>query len=343
MEVNNHKPLKNKILFLSGISDNKLIKVSSIDEHGNVNFIFDGCCNMFDYLNLQGVEKEHMLFDATTTQQFSTKSIQNVRVIFNQIANTETHSLTLKKAQFLTNALKVPCINKAEAVMANTRDAVADSLQGIDGLHAPLVKKLSFSSVEDLSAKVNAANLGWPLIIRTAGVHNQLNTFLLQGPEDYPKVQALCNTKCYMIQYADCSDEQGIFSKIRLVVINGEAFIRHVIYANHWLVGISDRQFMDNNEKYWQCERELLDAFESQIKPRIKDRIDRITKVVDLEYYGIDCHLDKDYNMVLFEANASMNNLSVDLASPRPDWWWSGSLKLIYQALEHMIDQKLKS
>jgi glutathione synthase/RimK-type ligase-like ATP-grasp enzyme len=40
--------------------------------------------------------------------------------------------------------------------------------------------------------------------------------------------------------------------------------------------------------------------------------IQEITKRLDLEFYGIDCSLDRDGKMLLFEANANMNILTND-------------------------------
>jgi glutathione synthase/RimK-type ligase-like ATP-grasp enzyme len=43
--------------------------------------------------------------------------------------------------------------------------------------------------------------------------------------------------------------------------------------------------------------------------PQLRPAIDEITSRLKLEYYGIDCNLRPDGQMLIFEANANMNNL----------------------------------
>ena len=52
-----------------------------------------------------------------------------------------------------------------------------------------------------------------------------------------------------------------------------------------------------------------VETFDEKILPGIRPAIDEITKRLQLEYYGIDCNIDEQGNILIFEVNANMKIL----------------------------------
>ena len=59
----------------------------------------------------------------------------------------------------------------------------------------------------------------------------------------------------------------------------------------------------------WDELKQREARFEAEVLPGLKPAIDEITSRLKLEYYGIDCFVRPDGDMVVFEANANMNVL----------------------------------
>ena len=47
--------------------------------------------------------------------------------------------------------------------------------------------------------------------------------------------------------------------------------------------------------------------FNKDIKPLIQPIITEIHRRLGLDYFGIDCHIDNEMNLLVFEINANMN------------------------------------
>jgi len=80
-------------------------------------------------------------------------------------------------------------------------------------------------------------------------------------------------------------------------------------------------------------EAAFLENFQQDFAPSLKEVIRKITSIVGLEYYGIDCHLCADQQMLVFEINANMN-----VIRPREDYpRWDKPVKQIKNALNALI------
>jgi len=51
----------------------------------------------------------------------------------------------------------------------------------------------------------------------------------------------------------------------------------------------------------------VAQQFTSQIKPKIQSIISEIYRRLELDFFGIDCYIDTEMNILVFEINANMN------------------------------------
>jgi glutathione synthase/RimK-type ligase-like ATP-grasp enzyme len=117
-------------------------------------------------------------------------------------------------------------------------------------------------------------------------------------------------SKFYLTQYVDYASDDGYYRKNRIVVIDGVPLFRHHLIDKQWMIHASSRDFMKENSLLMDESTAFHHAFDEQTLPMIRPAIDEITRRLQLQYYGIDCNIDKQGNMLIFEVNANMNILT---------------------------------
>jgi len=122
-------------------------------------------------------------------------------------------------------------------------------------------------------------------------------------------------------------------------VIDGRPYIRHLIISDEWMIHSDSRRYMEQKQQRQQEETQALDTFDSRIAPLIQPIISEIHQRLQLEYFGIDCHITSDGKMLLFEANATMNILLNNAGTPNK---WQLPIAKIKQALIEMIMQRVE-
>jgi hypothetical protein len=86
-------------------------------------------------------------------------------------------------------------------------------------------------------------------------------------------------------------------------------------------------------------EASLLDRFERELKPLIAARVRTIAERLGLDFFGIDCHVTADGELLLFEANASMNLLVNPAAAPN---MWQPCIDRMLDVLVTMIRRRVQ-
>lgn len=298
------------ILFVGGVNDRGMIGVT-LDEKGNLLYVVDGNCSLDDRLQLEkGVAFKTTIFGLGVPQRMlSFKSAPSL--IFNQIADADTHQGALQRCVELCKQVDAPVINHPEYVLETTRDQVARKLSDIPGVVMPRTLRFQPRSPDEALALAAENGFEFPFIIRTTGDHNGRNVVKLDNQENLPELHALPfdGRDFYLLEYIDYRDSDGLYHKQRIVVIDGEPLLRHTLYTNDWMVHADARDFMKTRERGDQYAARF-DRLSEEVLPGMRPAIDEITKRLKLEYYGIDCCLRPDNRqMVIFEANANMNVL----------------------------------
>ena len=89
----------------------------------------------------------------------------------------------------------------------------------------------------------------------------------------------------YLTQYFEYK-ENGVYQKYRLVVINGEVFIRHFRTTDHWMIHRNScEKFMENNPQYEEKEAHILKNFEYDLKAQVQPVITEIHKRIPIRLF----------------------------------------------------------
>jgi glutathione synthase/RimK-type ligase-like ATP-grasp enzyme len=321
------------ILFINGINDRSVIGVK-LDRNSRLVQLIDGNTSIHRRLPLKpGIDHEFMLF-GKGVQQHAVQFQVQPSLIFNQIADADTHRGALDRCIELCRQVDSKVINRPEKVLQTTRDQVSARLQGIPGLVMPRILRFRPQSPEAVLEFALENRILHPYFVRVAGGHHGRNMVRLDSPGDMSSLHALPfdGRDYYLSQFVDYRAEDGLYHKLRIIVIDGEPLLRHALYHDNWLVHASARAFMKQRES-WQEDIARFDRLSAEELPKLRSLIDEITKRLELEYYGIDCSLLPDGRLLVFEANANMNVLH------SPNQATRYRVEAIQQALYRMLEK----
>jgi glutathione synthase/RimK-type ligase-like ATP-grasp enzyme len=245
-------------------------------------------------------------------------------------ADISAESLRLLIAYLEENP--VACFNHPAAVLGASRDGVAEKLAGIPGVLMPRTIRLRIAEPDDLVQAARAHDLRWPLIVRVAGSHRGQSTAKVDEPS---QVRAALHDMpwggrgLYLTEYIECRDADDRYRKMRLVLVGKDIFLRHLVIAEGWLVHVSDRE-----PGHLQEEEAALRDFRPQLLPAIEERVAAIGDALGLDYFGIDCNLRPDGDLLVFEANPLMDILHNSMTSPK---CWDAAIADIHDALAALL------
>ena len=251
-------------------------------------------------------------YDADTLALFASREYdiellrQDVQVVVNLISDADQADALLPLAADLVGRLDKPTVNDPLMIRRTTRDVVTDLLQGIPDCRIPRVWRQRAGADFSIATLQAALPLPFSILARPVGTH---------GGDDFEKFDSLVelaavlaqrpDTDRYLIEYIDYRSSDGYFRKYRFIFVDDQILPYHLAIASDWKVhhdstDMVDHQWMQREEAaFLHDPATVFDAEHYRILRTIRERI-------GLEYFGIDCGLDRSGNLVVFEVNASM-------------------------------------
>ncbi len=333
--------MKKKILFLDGVPDKNSVYMNSVDINGAFSIQTNGSCNVYSHLEVDDFNYTHRILDILDGQKLN---LNGIDAIFNQISDSDTHKTTLQKVTNIAYKVndKIKIFNLSENVKKCSRDNVYKNLQDIDKVYVPKTVKINPKKPQDIYNAIKTNKFHLPVIFRVTGEHGGVGTAIINELENDEVFYqfALDGREYYITQYVDYKTN-NVYKKYRLAVVDGKVYIRHVLFDKFWMVHVSSREFMEHNIGYKQEELKILNSFDTYLKPHIENQIKQIHSRLGLDYFGIDCYIDDNFDILIFEINANMNIL-VPNRSVSKDSIWNLKIEEIKNAICTMIKERLK-
>jgi Flp pilus assembly protein TadD/glutathione synthase/RimK-type ligase-like ATP-grasp enzyme len=226
-------------------------------------------------------------------------------LVINLISDADQAGAVLSVAAGVVAQLGKPIINDPGKISHTTRDQVTERLSEVPGCRIPNILRLPAD--RDVFAAVAEAQLlfSFPLLVRPAGTH---------GGDDFEKCDdgtALAEFlkprkgDHYLIEYIDYASADGYFRKYRFIFVGENILPYHLAIASDWKIhhdstDMADHAWMQQEEAAFLANPDaVFSAAHYRTLNAIRERI-------GLDYFGIDCALDREGNLVVFEVNASM-------------------------------------
>jgi tetratricopeptide (TPR) repeat protein len=231
---------------------------------------------------------------------------QDVQVVVNLISDADQADGLLPLAAEFAGRFGKPVVNDPGKIQRTTRDSVAVLLQGIPGCRVAKVFRQKAGSALAAATLQAELPLSSTLLVRPAGTH---------GGDDFEKIEGAdalaalleqgADGDRYFIEYVDYRSADGYFRKYRFIFVDGQILPYHLAIADDWKVH-HDSTDMADYAWMQQEEEAFLGDPGSVFNPGHYQMLREIQQRIGLDYFGIDCGLDRSGDLVVFEVNASM-------------------------------------
>jgi hypothetical protein len=299
------------IIFTFGVNDRGIATVRP-DRNGQLNFHADGNCNAMGNVDLGGQTAMPVLFYGPNAEQPSIDIPEKPSLIFNQISEADSHGTALRRcSDFCRRFADVPVINHPDFIRDSSRDVVYGKLRDIPGVMMPRTIRCVPESPEHVAELVASEKLDLPVILRTVGDHNSQDMLRIDGYADLPKLHrfGFDGSEHFLIEFVDTADDRGLYTKYRILMVDGEPHARHVFFGPDWKVNSKSYEYMKAHPEMGNGVQ-MLDELDTHALPKARPALKEIAERLKLDFFSIDCHVGGDGELVVFEANATTFALS---------------------------------
>ncbi len=269
-------------------------------------FTFPGTVMFMQHLRRENLRPHMMWFGPTDTPDDTPQPVSGAPYL-NHMGDADVCGIGLAQAERFLRAQGEPVVfNHPSAVIRTRRDSLLRMIEDIPGVDAPKAVRFHAARRDDALDAIGAGELAWPVIVRTAGEHGGRNMIKLAGPDRADDLDVLpFDGRAYQaIEFRDVRGGDGTYRKWRLVFIGGDVFLRHVMmHEENWNLHTDERS---TSRGLIEEEVGLMARFERETRPKIESALDEIARRVELDFFGVDCHIDGDGRMTVFEANPCM-------------------------------------
>jgi glutathione synthase/RimK-type ligase-like ATP-grasp enzyme len=229
---------------------------------------------------------------------------QRVDVVVNLVSETDFGLDIIASAIDLADSLGRPVVNHPRLILATDRESISRRLQHIADIVMPATVRIDAA---DLRRRVtDGAVDSFPIIVRHATTHGGEMMDLVDNPEALSHfAEEAGERSLYLTDYVDYSSADGLFRKYRFLFVGDEILPYHLAIGDGWKVHHASTRMGD--VEWMRLEEQAFLADPLRVfGARGMAALDTVRRQVGLDYCGIDCALDAEGRVVVFEVNASM-------------------------------------
>ena len=253
-------------------------------------------------------------------------------LVLNLISDADVGRGVLPHAAALVDRIGRPTINHPAKIRPTDRQTIARRLAGLPGCLVPETVRRTRAAL----AQPVAVSPELPWLIRPVGDHGGARLERVDTPRAISDfVGATEGDAFYLTRFVDYRSADGHYRKYRLIFLGDAVLPYHLAIGDHWKVHYF-RTPMDQHDWMRREEEEFLADHTRIFGPAHAATLVAIRDALDLEFFGIDCGIDRDGALVLFEANASMLIHANDSRDLFP--YKQGSFERIRQAFDQLIE-----
>ena len=240
-------------------------------------------------------------------RQHRRPELSTYRVIMNMITEPERNPRVLENISRLLRGATAKIINRPEAVLQSSRDLVARKLAAIEGLAVPGTVRLRAGKPTTAMQAIAKAGLGFPVILRETGTHKGMIVGLMRTADEL-HASLVEGSEHFATEFVDFRSPDGLYRKYRVFFIGGQMVFRHMLVSDDWNVHAKDRlRFMAARPHLMAEEEAMFAEPEGAFPAAVLDTLRKVRNRINLDVFGIDFGLLPDGQILLFEANPSMN------------------------------------
>ena len=255
--------------------------------------------------------------------------------VFIGIAQDLRHRVHLRAADALARWLGRPTINDGAGIDRLSRDGTARLLGSVPHLRVPV----------PVMADRQALLLdppAYPFIVRPLASHAGRALRRLDRRQDVLAYLAehADEREFFATPFIDFAGADGRYRKYRVVVVDGEPFPVHLAIHDDWAVWYYNAG-MEHDAGKREEEARFLAGMPAVFGPKAMAALGEIARRVGLDYFGLDCALAGDGQLIVFEIETGM--IVHDRDPPGLFAYKKQAVRRISSAFERMVERRSRS
>lgn len=239
--------------------------------------------------------------------------LPNHHLILNTISDVDIEAGSLGSLDlFLDRNPSERIINSPKVVLRTGRDTNFERLNGLPAVQFARTLKVTLedSNADNIAKLVTQRGFETPFIIREAGTHTGRTTELIKSAVDLERyAKKPLSGEYYLIDYIPVIWRSEFFRKMRLFIIDGEAYPVVCHFDRFWNVHGGNRlEIMKTSDELMEQERLFLADWKTYVGKRAVEGINNAIKATPLEFFGIDFTVTDSGDILIYELNASMRH-----------------------------------
>lgn len=252
-------------------------------------------------------------------------------VVLNAIAESPEAGPALALAERFAAAQRRPFLNRPGRVLLTARERLVEALRAVDCRLAPIVRTTR-------AALAAGSPLPYPIIARPVG--SQAGHGLAKLDDDAALREYLAggdDEAFYVSAFVDYRGADGFYRKYRVICVDGEPYPCHLAISPRWMIHYYNAPMAEHAWMRAEEER-FLAGLENAFAPPLRAALRGIAAALGLEYVGIDCTIDRDGRLFVFESDPAMVVHASDPVDLYP--YKARYVPRIFRAVEAMLDAR---
>jgi glutathione synthase/RimK-type ligase-like ATP-grasp enzyme len=226
-----------------------------------------------------------------------------------------------------------PLLNPPHRVCNLDRDKLHGLLTGIEGLAIP-------ATVAVTRTQFVTSDLAFPIIVRPRGSHAG------KGLAKIDDVSALENylgqqqaEEFFVSRFVDYSGDDGLFRKLRIVIVDGKPYACHLAVADRWDIWYLNAGMTQSAGKRLE-EETFMQTFDIGFARRHATALAGMIDRIGLDYFMVDCAETKDGSLLIFEADntAIVHNMDPPEIFP----YKAPQMQKVFDAFAAMLERRAR-
>jgi len=188
-----------------------------------------------------------------------------------------------------------PVVNHPRAIPNGARDTCYALLQSIPGVCIAKTQRLKSG---------DALEMDYPITLRPIDTQGGEGLQRINNEAELTAYYAAHPARTYYAaQYVEYQSADGLYRKLRIVLIDGTPYICHMAISSHWMVHYLSAGMAESAKKRLE-EQRMMEGFDQDFAQRFQVQLREIARALQLDYVTIDCAEGPGGELLVFEADS---------------------------------------
>lgn len=267
-------------------------------------------------------------------------------VVFIAVSESNATRTLLDQLADSIGAWNTAIVNLPERIVRTSRAQACNVLRGAPGISMPATARAIRGDLQRLaSARLELRDLlsdgEFPLIVRPVDSHAGHDLEKVDTLRDLSRyLDATVADAFFISRFIDYRGADGLFRKVRVVLIDGIPYAGHLGVSAHWMIHYLNAGMTESASKRAE-EEAFMNGFDTGFARRHAAALQAIAERFGLDYLVIDCAETADGELLVFEVDPGAVVHSMDPVDMFP--YKLPHMRKVFAAFRAMLARKVAS